>query len=215
MLKYILGFFKFFFLRRISKTSLITPDSKISKKSRVYRFSKIYSSSINDYSYLGVGSELVYAHVEKYCSIAQNCSIGLASHTINNISTSPIFTEKKNATSFSWIEKDLVNHKQNNVEIGNDVWIGKNVTILSNVKIGNGAIIGTGAIVTKDVPDYAIVAGIPAKIIRYRFSEEVIDKLLEIKWWNLPENVLKKNIHLFQKENVSIEDLSPFSYKEK
>lgn len=215
MKKYILGLLKYLFYKRVSLFAQVTSDSIISKKSKINRFSKVYSSSISDYSYLGVNSQLVYAKVGKYCSIAQNCSIGLATHTMNNISTSPIFTEQYNATSFSWINKNIVNHKKNIVEIGNDVWIGKNATILSNVKVGNGTIIGTGAIVTKDVPDYAIVAGVPAKIIKYRFSEEVIKRLLEIKWWNLPENVLKKNIHLFQKENISIEDLLLFSKKEK
>lgn len=208
MKKYILGFLKYLFYKRVSLLAKVTFDSNISRKSKVNRFSKVYSSNILDYSYIGQNTELVFVNIGKFCSIAQNCSIGLATHTLENISTSPVFTEKYNGTSFSWIEKDTLNYKPKIVEIGNDVWIGKNATILSNVKVGNGAIIGTGAIVTKDVPDYAVVAGVPANIIKYRFSKEIINKLLEIRWWDLPEISLKKNIHIFQKEKITLEDLN-------
>ncbi|WRQ33762.1 CatB-related O-acetyltransferase [Bacteroidales bacterium MB20-C3-3] len=208
MKKYILGLLKYLFYKRVSLLAQVTFDSNISRKSKVNRFSKVYSSNILDYSYIGPNTELVLVNIGKFCSIAQNCSIGLATHTIENISTSPIFTEKHNGTSFSWIEKDTLNYKPKIVEIGNDVWIGKNATILSNIKVGNGAIIGTGAIVTKDVPDYAVVAGVPANIIKYRFSKEIINKLLEIRWWDLPEISLKKNIHIFQKEKITLEDLN-------
>jgi len=208
MKKYILGLLKYLFYKRVSLLAKVTFDSNISRKSKVNRFSKVYSSTILDYSYVGPQTELVLANIGKFCSIAQNCSIGLATHTLENISTSPIFTEKYNGTSFSWIEKDTLNYKPKIVEIGNDVWIGKNATILSNIRVGNGAIIGTGAIVTKDVPDYAVVAGVPANIIKYRFSKEIINKLLEIRWWDLPEICLKKNIHIFQKEKITLEDLN-------
>jgi serine acetyltransferase len=86
------------------------------------------------------------------------------------------------------------------VVIGNDVWVGAGAVILPGIKIGHGAIIGAGAVVTKDVPDYAIVTGVPAKILRYRFDEAIIDRLLKLQWWSLEKSVIKKNIHLFQRE---------------
>lgn len=89
--------------------------------------------------------------------------------------------------------------------IGNDVWIGFEAVILSGVTIGDGAIIGTRAVVTKDVPPYTIVGGIPAKPIKKRFSEDVISKLLKIQWWNWPENRVKQNIDTIQ--SGRIEDL--------
>lgn len=89
--------------------------------------------------------------------------------------------------------------------IGNDVWIGFEAVILSGVTIGDGAIIGTRAVVTKDVPPYTIVGGIPAKPIKKRFSEDVISKLLKIQWWNWPENRVKQNIDAIQ--SGRIEDL--------
>ena len=84
------------------------------------------------------------------------------------------------------------------MNIGNDVWIGANAMILGGITIGDGAIIGAGAVVTKDIPPYAIVGGIPARIIRYRFPNDVINALLSSQWWNLSENILKSNIKVFQ-----------------
>ena len=104
---------------------------------------------------------------------------------------------------------------QKKVIIGNDVWIGSHALILGGVKIGDGAVIGAGAVVTKDVPPYAVVGGVPARIIKYRFSQEIIDKLLEIKWWNLPENILKENIKLFQTDNITFDLLQKFSQLKK
>ena len=87
------------------------------------------------------------------------------------------------------------------------MWVGSHVLINSGVTIGDGAVIGAGAVVVKDVPPYAVVGGVPAKVIRYRFSDEIIAKLKELQWWNLPEKKLRTNIALFQKENVTIENL--------
>lgn len=90
------------------------------------------------------------------------------------------------------------------VVIGNDVWIGKNVTILQGVTIGDGAVIGTNAIVTKDIPPYAIVVGNPARIIKYRFSENQIKALLRIKWWNWSKEKIKENIALIMSADVDL-----------
>ena len=81
--------------------------------------------------------------------------------------------------------------------IGNDVWIGLNSTILAGVKIGNGSVIGANSVVTKDVEDYAIYAGNPAKLIKYRFDERLIQLMNDIQWWELDTNIIKDNIHLF------------------
>lgn len=130
--------------------------------------------------------------IGKYCSIASYVSIGLGSHPINWVSTSPVFYSKTRGlvkqTTFNYL-----NEKQP-TEIGNDVWIGNNVQILSGVVIGNGAIIGAGSVVTKNIPPYAIAAGSPAKVIKYRFSKEQIEKLLKTEWWNHSFKVLEKNV---------------------
>ena len=91
--------------------------------------------------------------------------------------------------------------------IRDSVWIGSHALINGGVHIGNGACVAAGAVVVKDVPPYAIVGGVPAKVIRYRFTEDVIAKLEELKWWDMPEEKLKEHITLFQKENVTGEEL--------
>ena len=98
-------------------------------------------------------------------------------------------------------------NQSKSIFIGDHVWIGANAVILAGKSIGSHSVVAAGAVVTKDVPDYAVVVGVPSKIIKYRFSEEIITKLLEIKWWDLSENVLKKNLHFFQKKNITLEEL--------
>jgi hypothetical protein len=83
------------------------------------------------------------------------------------------------------------------VTVGNDVWIGANVTVIDGIRIGHGAIVGAGAVVVAEVPDYAIVGGVPARLIRFRFSPSEIAWLLEFRWWNRDEAWLRQNHHLF------------------
>lgn len=144
--------------------------------------------------------------IGKFCSIACGAKFLFtsANHTMRSLSTYPfpIFFKEwgldaKNITS-AWDNKgDII--------IGNDVWIGFEAVILSGVTIGDGAIIGTRAVVTKDVPPYTIVGGIPAKSIRKRFSNDVISELLKLQWWDWPENRVKQNIDSIQ--SGRIEDL--------
>jgi acetyltransferase-like isoleucine patch superfamily enzyme len=209
MLKYIIGWLKNFFNPAISFFALIDDASIVSKKAKINRAVKIYDSVIDSYSYVGGGSDIVCTEISKFCSIAHNCTIGIGNHSLKNISTSPIFTEQNNGTGSSWTTKNTT-EKFNRVSIGNDVWIGTKVIIMGGLSIGDGAIIGAGSIVTKDIPAYAVAAGVPAKVIRYRFEEPVVERLLAMKWWNLSEEKLKKNIDLFQTENFNLSDLKRF-----
>lgn len=138
--------------------------------------------------------------VGKYSSLAHNLHfyIGI-NHDYRRVSTYPfdsILVDKWWGASqkIASIEGKY-NRKQ--VIIGNDVWIGADVTIMGGVRIGNGAVVAAGALVAKDVPPYAIVGGNPAKVIKYRFSPEVIDKLQKLKWWNWPVDKIKEAIPLF------------------
>jgi acetyltransferase-like isoleucine patch superfamily enzyme len=132
--------------------------------------------------------------IGKFTSISFDVKIGLIAHPLNYISTSPVFYAKRRG----WVEESSYNEtSQGLVEIGNDVLISANVTVLAGVKIGNGAVIGAGAFVNKDVPPYAIVVGSPAKVVKYRFSRELINQLQESKWWDLPKEDLLKHKMFF------------------
>lgn len=129
-------------------------------------------TEIGNYTYIGGNSDVTRAKIGNFVSIASNVSIGPGEHPVNKISTSHYFMEN---TYAQMVEKDCI--------IGNDVWIGVNSVIRRGVTIGNGAIIGANSYVNKDVPDFAIVAGSPAKLIRYKFPKEIIEKIIESKWW--------------------------------
>lgn len=182
--------------------------SKVSKKAKVWNRCKIFHSSIGDYSYIGQDARLIYAHVGRFCSLAGDGAYGMGSHSLDYLSTSSIFTSKRNGTRIKLTNKSSF-EEYKEIHIGNDVWIGTKVLIMGGVNIGNGAVVAAGAVVTKDVPPYAIVGGVPAKILKYRFHEDIIHKLEASKWWTLDEETLKKNIHLFQKplENDNLTEL--------
>ena len=127
-----------------------------------------------------------------FTSIGSHVRIGHGTHPLNYLTTSPYLyldrLEYKTDKAPSHNEWEVLA----SIHIGNDVWIGDEVFIKNGITIGDGAILGAKSVITHDVPPYAIVCGNPAKVLRYRFSADIIEKLLELKWWNLPDDVIKQ-----------------------
>jgi acetyltransferase-like isoleucine patch superfamily enzyme len=191
---------------------------QLNEKAREQRM--IHGVKIGKYSY---GAEkhcypdTLLASVGSFCSINDHTLIGVVNHPTTLITTNP-FLYHPNKYMGELIPNDLLeNHrladmnaltKNGEIVIGNDVWIGAATVILPSVKIGNGAIIAAGAIVTKDVPDYAIVAGVPAKVIKYRFSPEEISILNQVRWWDWPDEKIRSNADLLKEPKRFFQDYS-------
>lgn len=210
MKKYIYGFLINLFNFNISKLVFIDDKSTVKTNTRIYSKCQIFNSNIGSYTYVARNTSIVHANIGAFCSISNNVRIGMGQHSINSISTSPIFYSKNNALGMSWGLKNEFEEFQK-VNVGSDVWIGTGAMIMSGVSIGHGAIIGAGAIVTKDIPNYAIVVGIPGKIIKYRFGAKQIKSLIDSEWWNWSEKDIRDRIHLFESDEVSEEILNSLS----
>lgn len=165
------------------RNSNIYNQVKIGKNVKLYSRYLLSNVDIGDYSYIAPNSSVRNTTIGSYCSIGENFTSGLAIHPVNGLSTSPLFYSTKKQLGITLVNEDLI-EEYKPVTIGNDVFVGANVMILSGISVGDGAIIAAGAVVTKDVPSYAVVGGVPARIIKYRFTKEQIEKLNKIAWWN-------------------------------
>ncbi len=189
----------------VSENSLCNTDDVIYKGCKVGRYTYGYKELLEYFP--------IAKSIGRYCSINGTAKIW-NNHSLDCITTSPILDH---VGFYAWEQNDRIRasvrkygtHKENAafensairdnkpVTIGNDVWIGAYVSVLPGVHIGDGAVVAAGAVVTKDVEPYAIVGGVPAKVIRYRFDREIIDLLLEIKWWNWTQEEIEEKLELF------------------
>lgn len=172
---------------RIAKSSQVSAKAKIKHPIDIADGVVVYGScAIDSFTYVNVGS-VIFANTKigAFCSIGRNAQIGLAKHPVDFLSTHPFqFSDGlfKHIKGYSQLQSTKWTFHQP-TEIGSDVWIGAGALISSGVKIGHGAVVAAGAVITSDVGPYEIVGGIPAKVIRKRFSEDLIAKLLELRWW--------------------------------
>lgn len=144
--------------------------------------------SVGMNTYINSGFVRSNVWIGRYCSIGRNVTIGTGHHDLGLVSTSPFFVANNRSSTL----KLAIPEKRVRVHVQNDVWIGDNVTILSGVTIGHGAVLAANAVVTKSVPPYSIVAGVPGRIMRYRFDEYTIKRLLALRWWEFDPVFLKK-----------------------
>lgn len=187
---------------KVGGNCIFDSSTFISKGSQFEGANRIFPNS-SFRGYMGYGSYIgpkckIKANIGRFCSIAPNVRTNLGMHPITSpyATTCPMFfsTIKQNGKTFA--NRSTFNEKRALTKIGNDVWIGENVFFVGGIEIGDGAVVLTGAVVTKDVPPYAVVGGVPAKIIKYRYDSDTIEFLLRIKWWNKSLSWLQENWEL-------------------
>lgn len=167
---------------------------------------RFYRGKIGKYSYIGNNSFVSDTDIGNFTSISTDCYIGGTSHPTDWVSTSPVFHKWENI-----MKKNFARHEFeifHRTIIGNDVWIGNRVMIKAGVKISNGVVIGMGSIVTKDIGPYEIWAGNPARMIRKRFPEEKIEKILETEWWNWEDTKIENFANIMNNVDSFLTDWS-------
>jgi len=179
--------------------SNLSGNIKIGERAFIYKCEMFGNISIGNNTSVNGPNTDIHSWVNSvkignFCSIARNVSIQEYNHLFKNATSYYI---KKHIFGEDWTND--INSK-GEIEIGNDVWIGTQCVILSGVKIGDGAVIAANSVVTGEIPPYAIAAGSPAKVVKYRFPEDIINKLMEIKWWDWPIERIKNNYDLFDGE---------------
>ena len=189
-------------------TARIQPGASV-ENFRLGRCATIYpdcilaNGSLGNFSYVaGPGTMILHTEIGKFCSIAPGVKIGLGSHPSHTfVSTHPAFFSTLKQAQVQFVDKNYF-HELLPVRVGNDVWIGAGAVVLNGVSIGDGAIVGAGAVVTKNVPPYAVVVGVPAKVLKFRFTADQISRLLSLRWWDRDETWIRKHWKSFQDVEV-------------
>jgi acetyltransferase-like isoleucine patch superfamily enzyme len=180
----------------IDKGSCFNLNVMLHPNVHIYSDCLINNSVINSYTYIGKNCKIQNAQIGKFCSIANDVSIGLGKHPLDHFSTSPLFYRRLNTFKIKLIENDLQFEEYLPVKIGHDVWIGSRSMILDGIIIGNGSVIAANSVVTKDVAPYSVIGGVPAKLIKYRFSDKKIEELNNGKWWDMDLCKIKSEFKL-------------------
>jgi len=163
----------------------------------VYILARLRDVQLGSFSYVANGARITHASIGKFCSIGPNAKIGLGVHPSREfVSTHPAFYSPKREASISFVKTSRY-EDFHRITICNDVWIGESAIIMDGVTIGNGAIVAAGAVVTRDVPPYAVTAGVPARLIRFRFEPADIAMLERFQWWNRDLDWLRSHADYF------------------
>lgn len=181
--------------------STLASDTTIGNNVTIKHNCCLINVLIGDFSYVSSGTQLDLTQIGRFCSLGPQILGGCGGHPIDLVSTNPVFFSTFAQSGITFAEKDCFKDREE-IIIGHDVWIGARVFIKDGIKIGNGAVVAAGAVVVKDVPDYAIVGGTPAKVIRYRFPPEIIQELLIIQWWNWPLEKLRDASSYFRSNDI-------------
>ncbi len=186
-----LDLIKFIISKSLKKARLSSVRySDVHSTAKIESGTNFRSSNIGRYSFCGYDCEIYYANIGSFTSIANQVVIGGANHPMDWAGMSPVFYAGRDSISKKFSEYELDVPPE--TLIGHDVWIGRSAILLSGVSVNNGAVVGAGSVVTTSVPAYAVVAGNPAKIIRYRFDENIINELEKINWWNLEDEEIQE-----------------------
>ena len=192
---------------KVHRSAFICRNSRVKENVKLGKGTEIYNSSIGKHTYI-VNARVSNAEIGAFSSIGSGVKIGgLGIHPLYSISTSPVFYSLRKQTGATFQKKDLNFEEIKKVTIGNDVWIGVNAIVLDGVKVGDGVVIAAGAVITEDIPQYAIVGGVPAKLIKYRHEENLRDLLIKSEWWTWQDDRLELIAQRFNSEN-------PLTYEE-